>query len=171
MPITRAVLESFVVARTAAWVVLCKISATPLVDGYPRAWMHDPIGFAVRNSGGKTFNIAAPTDEDVQSVPDANIDQAMDLCELRLLETCLGNFARTNVTAGEIRQDWAVLYKQMCDRVISLRKRTASLWNIGGEVGTQGGAGTSTVGGSGTSGFSRSPTTGFSSSSTGTSSL
>ena len=49
--------------------------------------LDDPMGYAIRKSGGSVADATAVADADVTTVAEADVDQMLDLAELRALET------------------------------------------------------------------------------------
>lgn len=83
MTITRANLEAEVVSRIGAW--MSNVGFAVTTNG-SNANLNNPIGWAIRTSGGGTTAPALVTDADVQTLAATFFDQLADLAEFRALE-------------------------------------------------------------------------------------
>lgn len=60
----------------------------------------DPIAWALRQAGYSVADITDPTTAEVATVGSADLDEALDYAEYRLLETILGNLDDVDTTVG-----------------------------------------------------------------------
>lgn len=121
MSITRAEAESILIRRAGALIAAAGLDGST-VDG-TNADLNDPLGWAVRQAGGSVSSPGAVADADLATVADDDLDQLLDLAEVRTLESIAGNLDLVNITVGSRREELGALAQQV-ERAIE-RKRAA----------------------------------------------
>ena len=101
--ITLAQNETVLTLRQGAALVACSITATPLTDATPRAYLADSIAFGLREQGAVLINPIAPQDADFGAV--SNLDRLFDIEELRLMEFLCASFAQVTWSTNVQKQD------------------------------------------------------------------
>ena len=134
MNTTVAQIEAVLVGRTSGLLVVAGISSTPAADASPRAYLVDPIGYAVRKSGGTTASPFAPTSFDLDTVPAVNLDQLLDLAELRTLDNALGAWTEPDQAKGPLNQKLGRLAEFYLKRADSLRQKIKDVYKVDAEV-------------------------------------
>lgn len=84
MAITRAQVEGILVKRASG--LLTELGLSTAVGG-SNTDLNDPIGYAIRKTGGSVDNIALVDDADLSGIAAGDYDQLLDVAELRLLMT------------------------------------------------------------------------------------
>jgi hypothetical protein len=112
-----------------------------------KGWM-GTVGMDVTNSAGNTdlpividqalralgYAVAtplAPSDTDLQPVPDGRLDLLLGVVRLYTLRTCLGRFSDVNEQAGTDKQEWENLGKRMQAAAESLAKDLLERYGFG----------------------------------------
>lgn len=98
MTITRADVETILIRRCGSLLTAADLDGTT-IDG-TNVDLNDPIGVALRNMGYTVVSITNVADSDLESVPDEDIDQLLDLAELRTLESIEGNLDDVDIQAN-----------------------------------------------------------------------
>jgi hypothetical protein len=119
---TRAQVESILIDRTGGYLALADIAAAPRSDASPRAYLGDPIAWALRGIGLPLADPSSPSDLEVAAVPDGSFDEVLDRAELRVLLNVVGNWTAVTEQAGTDRQEWSKLLDQLWKRVQTLRE-------------------------------------------------
>lgn len=101
------------------------------VDG-TNANLNDPIGFGIRRSGGSVLNVALVGDADVLTVDTDDLDQLLDLSELRLLRNIKGSWAKTDISAGQLTEKLGDFAKQVEEDIKAMSEHLLSSYGIGG---------------------------------------
>ena len=127
MSITRANVENVLVHLLGP--MLTKAGMLILVDG-TNDDLGYPIGWALREAGYTTADITSPTDAEVNSAED-DIDEVVDLAELRTLANIVGNLDDVDVTVGPRSEKLSQLAIQVQKRLDSVEKRLEKLYGFG----------------------------------------
>lgn len=98
MTITRADVETILVRRCGSLLVAADLDGTT-IDG-TNVDLNDPIGVALRNMGYTVASITNVSNSDLESVTDEDVDQLLDLAELRTLESIEGNLDDVDIQAN-----------------------------------------------------------------------
>jgi hypothetical protein len=99
MTLTRANVESELVSRQEARMEVVEMAVT--VDG-SNADLNNPIGFAVRKSGGTVASFASVADGDLGGFEEADYDKLLDIAEYRLLLNIKGRWGKYDIRAGQL---------------------------------------------------------------------
>jgi hypothetical protein len=102
--ITRAQVETILLARCGNTLVACDLSAQPQQDSSPRQYCSEPIAEGLRFLGVAPADSTAPADADLAGVPDADLPALLDVAELRLMECCAGAFVQVTWSRGNDKQ-------------------------------------------------------------------
>jgi hypothetical protein len=155
MALTRAAVETILVQRTGRrldFVGLPGTGHTAGTDTPPRSYLSDALASAVRSLG---LTLADPTtvvDGDLISVTTGDqVDQLLDVAELRILETILGNWDKFDQTKGMDGQYLGRMADSLQKAIDALRKRIQVKYGIG--LGTLRGGGISFLRVEGTTDF------------------
>jgi hypothetical protein len=106
MSLTVAQAEAILIRRRGPAMVACDLDGTgsstwsPAADTSPRAYLADPLAKAFRTLGFQAADPLAPVDADLATLVFTEIDPFLDVAELRLLETCIGNYPDVDYTEG-----------------------------------------------------------------------
>src|SRR5512136_2373867 len=108
MTITRANAEAVLIKRTGHLLTVAGLDGTT-VDG-TNADLGDPIAFALRQIGLTVATAGTPTTAEVATVPAADVDEFLDLAELRTLQTILqGVLDLVTTSAGQRVDEYSQL--------------------------------------------------------------
>lgn len=102
MALSRAQAESILIRRGGTLLTAASLDGTTVSGS--NADLNDPLASALRQCGLTVANIASVADSDISALADTDIDKLLDLAELRVLESCLGNLDLVDVTAGPIKE-------------------------------------------------------------------
>jgi hypothetical protein len=83
------------------------------------------IAWALRALGYPTGTIRLATNDEVQAVPDAQLDALLDLTELRMLESIQTNLTAVTVKAGPVQEDYNNLSSRLAGIVNEKRANAA----------------------------------------------
>ena len=97
MTLTRANIEAILVQRCGAYMTAAGMVVT--VAG-SNANLNDPIGYAVRMSGGTVASYVAVADADILTVDSTDYDKLLDIAELRTLDSVATNLDDVDLTVG-----------------------------------------------------------------------
>ncbi len=125
---TRANIEQELVGRASAWLAAAGMAVT---YAGANASLNSPIGWAIRQSDGTVAAPALVTDADVATVASADLDQLLDLAELRTLENVLANYALVDAKAGPVEAKASQLADRLERRIAQLRSWIAQAYGIG----------------------------------------
>lgn len=120
MSISRANVENVLVHRVGPLLTKGGQDGTT-VDG-TNDDLSDPIAWALRQVGYSTADITNPTTAEVAAAVD-DVDEVVDMAELRILESLLGNLDDVDVQVGPRREDLSQLAKQ-----VETRLKRVSAW-------------------------------------------
>ena len=126
---TRAKVEGILIKRVGALMTKASLDGTT-VDG-TNADLNDPIGWALRQTAYTVSDISAVTTTEVGAVVAGDIDEFLDLAELRTLENVLGNLTLADTKLGPRSVNLGQITKQVEKRIESLNKKlqTQYGWN------------------------------------------
>jgi len=114
MTITRASLETILVQRCGS---LMSLVGMPVTYTGSNASLNDPIGYALRYAEYTVADITSVSNADIAELEDGDLDQILDVSELRLLENIQGNFSLVDITNGpeseKFSQSAAVIEKRI----------------------------------------------------------
>lgn len=96
------------------------------------AALNDPIGYALRRLGYSVADIGSVADADVTAVTSSDVDAALDLAELRLLQNILGNLDGVDITVGPRQERLSQLRDGVEMRIGKLAEQIAADHGIGG---------------------------------------
>jgi hypothetical protein len=126
---TRSDIELELVQRASAWLTAASMAVT---YAGANASLNAPIGWAIRQSDGTVAAPALVTDADVATLDSADLDQLLDLAELRTLENVLANYALVDAKAGPVEAKSSQLADRLERRINQLRSWIAQAYGIGG---------------------------------------
>lgn len=132
MTLTRASVESVLIRRTGTLLTAASLDGTTISGS--NADLNDPIASALRQCGLTVANIGNVADSDLAALADSDIDKLLDLAELRVLESCLGNLDLVDVKAGPIEEKLGQVGARL--EAAITRKRTAITRTYGIGLGT-----------------------------------
>lgn len=128
MSLTRANIETILVKRCGPLMTAAGMATTVLGSN---ADLNDPIGYAVRKTGGSVTSFVAVADADIAGVDELGYDQLLDLAELRTLETILGNLDDVDLRVGPRDEKFSQLRTDTEKRMERLQKRIEKEYGIG----------------------------------------
>lgn len=128
MAITRAQVETILIARVGGWLTLSSLDGTTS-DG-TNAALNDPIGFAIRLLGGTTDNPALVDDADLATVDDADLDKLLDIAEYRVLYSAQGALF-IDAKAGPVEAKRSAHGARLAALVSAKGQQLAVLYGIG----------------------------------------
>ncbi len=128
MTITRANVENVSIHRTGPLMTKASMDGTT-VDG-TNDDLAGPIGWALRQAGYSVADITNPTTAEVALAAD-DVDEILDLTELRTLEDILGNLDNVDITVGPRSEMLSQLAKQVEKRLEAVRSRVEKAYGLG----------------------------------------
>lgn len=129
MTITRAEVEAVLVRRSGKLLVAAGLDGTT-IDG-TNADLNDPIGSAVRQMGYSVASVVNVTDSDLSVIGDDEIDQLLDVAELRTLETVEGNLDQVDITVGPRSESLNQLSVRVRMKIDTVRRAIEKKYGIG----------------------------------------
>lgn len=132
MPLTRAQAESVLVARCGLMIDRVRLSLGPTytiaTDPSPRPVLSDPLALSARSLNLALANPTTVVDADLAPLlASADVAEFLDVAELRVIGTCLRNWAKVDQQAGIDRQslgqllaEWRQQYRDKLEEVKSL---------------------------------------------------
>lgn len=136
MPYTRRQIERVLIKRTGQFLSEAGLDGT--TQSGANDDLSDPIATTIRKMGYTVADLSEVADTDLANVPDGDIDQLLDMAELRVLETIEGNL--TLVTTGEADSSYSFsdLASRLSTRIQRLRDRIIEEYGVisGVEIGT-----------------------------------
>ena len=120
MTVTRANIESILVQRTGALMTFAGYAVT--VAG-SNANLNDPIGYALRQVGYSVASIALVVDADLATIDSDDIDQILDIAELRTLENISGNLDDVDITTGPVKENLSQIAANLEKRMARLQEK------------------------------------------------
>jgi hypothetical protein len=124
MSLTIAQVESVLIARRGPAMVACDLSANPLSDASPRLYLRDPLVSGLEMMGYATDDPAQAMDADLAGLARTEYRCLKDCAELRVLETCLGNFVDVDYTEG---RDGRKLQQLRADLIVECARKEAQI--------------------------------------------
>ncbi len=139
MAITRTQLETLLVGsdkisgRAGRMAVKARLYVAADVTLGTIPALADPIYQGLRSIGIYAADPTAPVDGDMVTLPPSGLSQVLDVAELRLLESCMGNWDRWDETAGVDSQAQGKLGELLQKRIEAVRKQLKDIYgNIPG---------------------------------------
>lgn len=130
MAVTRAQLETVLIARAGQWLTASGLDGTT-VDG-TNAALNDPICDALLQLEYSVADISSVADSDLANVPLTSYRQLLDVAELRVLESALENYNKVDSEAGAVKAELDDLGQRM-ERAIARKRATiAARYGIDG---------------------------------------
>ena len=128
MAITRANVENVLVHRAGALMTKAGMDGAT-VDG-TNTDLADPIAYGLRQAGYDVDDFTSPTDAEIDDAAD-DIDQVVDLAELRVLENILGNLDDVDTTLGPRTERLSQLASQVEKKLDRLQTKCQKLYGYG----------------------------------------
>ncbi|KKN57472.1 hypothetical protein LCGC14_0561840 [marine sediment metagenome] len=128
MTVTRANVENVSIHRTGPLMAKAGMDGTT-VDG-TNADLASPIAWALRQAGYSVADITNPTTSEVASASD-DVDEVLDLTELRVLEDIMGSLDDVDVTVGPRKEALSQLATQVQKRIKSVQDRVEKTYGFG----------------------------------------
>jgi len=135
MAVSRANVETVLVYRLGPLLTKAGQDGTT-VDG-TNVNLATPIGWALRMAGYSTASIASPTTAEVALAED-DIDEVLDLAEMRTLEDILGNLDDVDTSVGPRDEKLSQLAAQVEKKLKLVQDRLAGLYDHGAPLLTTG---------------------------------
>ncbi|MDB5352369.1 MAG: hypothetical protein JWN86_3616 [Planctomycetota bacterium] len=105
------------------------------LDGATRdgtnADLADPIAAGLRSLGLPVADITNPTSAELSAVADAQVDQLLDVAELRCLKSILGNIDEVDEQAGTDRKDFGKFAVALQAVIEALETRCRDMYGVG----------------------------------------
>jgi len=128
MTVTRANVEAILIQRCGAIMSVAGMAVT--VAG-SNASLNDPIGYALRQTGYTVANAASVADTDLDDLTDDDLDQVLDIAELRTLENVAGNLDDVDITSGPQSEKFSQLAANLEKRMARLQQRISDMYGSG----------------------------------------
>ena len=128
MTISRADVENVSIHRAGPLMTKAGMDGTT-VDG-TNTDLASPISWALRQAGYSVADITNPTTAEVALAAD-DVDEVLDLTELRTLEDILGSLDDVDVTVGPRREMLSQLSEQVQKRIKSVQTRVEKTYGLG----------------------------------------
>lgn len=128
MAITRANVENVTIHRTGPLMTKAGMDGTT-VDG-TNTDLASPIAWALRQAGYSVADITNPTTAEVALASD-DVDEVLDLTELRTLEDIMGSLDDVDVTVGPRKEMLSQLSDQVQKRIKSVQARVGKAYGFG----------------------------------------
>jgi hypothetical protein len=129
MTITRANVEAILVARCGKLLAAADLDGTTIAG--TNASLNDPIGWAARQLGYPVANLTAVSDSDLANVTDDEVDQLLDLAELRTLQNIEGNLDDVDISANGRDESLGQLVKQVQTRLDRVKAAIEKTYGTG----------------------------------------
>jgi len=129
MTITRANAEALLIKRCGDLLTVASLDGTTVAGA--NADLNDPIGFALRQVGLTVTTPTAVADADLAGLPDADLDEFLDLAELRTLETVHSHLLDlVDTAAGQRHDEYSQLANGLALKIdrLGLRLRQVYGW-------------------------------------------
>jgi hypothetical protein len=127
MSLTRVQVETILVKRCGPLLTAAGMATT---FAGANTDLNDPIGYAIRKSGGTVTAITAVVDADIATIDSSDHDQLLDLAELRTLETILGNLDDVDIRVGPRDEKLSQLRTDLEKRLARLQKRIQDEYGV-----------------------------------------
>ena len=131
MTITLQQVETVLVGRAQKIMVLVGFSVMTVGTNED---LTDPISMALRKVGVTVADITAPTNDELALVPEAKVDQFLDLAELRLWQNLLGSLDLVDTTALSRSEAWGQIAKQIQTKIDRLTERITTAYVVPGTL-------------------------------------
>ena len=115
MTITRDNVEAILVQRCGKLLAAADMDGTTIAG--TNASLNDPIGWSTRRLGYPVANLTSVSNADLASVADEEVDQLLDLAELRTLQNIEGNLDDVDISANGRSESLGQLVKQVQTRL------------------------------------------------------
>jgi hypothetical protein len=125
--ITRASVETILIQRAGAYLTAASMDGTSHAG--TNESLNDSIGYALRKIGYSVADITLITDADLAGV--SEVDQLLDLAELRTLDNILGNLALVDITLGPRKESLSQLASALEKRIARLHSYIELEYGIG----------------------------------------
>jgi len=129
MTLTRTQVERILISRCG------RLLTAAGLDGATRTGanddLNDPIGSALRALGRSVADLSAVADADLAGVTEAQIDQLLDVAELRTLETIEGNLDQVDITIGPRSERLNQLATQVRAKIDAKRAAVEAAYGVG----------------------------------------
>lgn len=129
MTTTRANVEAAIVADLGAWMAAAGLAVTIVGTN---ASLNNPIGWAIRMSGGTTAAPALVTDADVATVSTSYYDQLIALAELKTLEAIYQGWTAVDVRGLSFEESGDQFGKRVWAALQAKREEVEGVYGIGG---------------------------------------
>lgn len=135
MTITRASAEAILVRRLGPLMTKAGLAVTFTGSN---ADLSDPLGWGFRQAGYTLTSFTTVSDTDLAGVSGDDLDEMLDLAELRLLENILGNLDGVDVRLGPREEKLSQLTDKIERRIKALREKLELVYNWSASVLTTG---------------------------------
>src|SRR5215212_491512 len=126
MAVTRANIETILIRRCGKLLSAAGLDGTTVSGA--NADLNDGIGSALRTLGYTVASLVSVADSDVSVVADSEIDQLLDLAELRTLESVAGNLDKVTIQSEDQRKQWSDLAARLETTITRMRSRYSALY-------------------------------------------
>ena len=127
MAVTRANVEVNLIRRLGNLMTKAEMDGST-ADG-TNTDLADPIGWALRQAGYPTADITDPTTAEVAAAV-GDIDQVMDLSEMRTLESILGGLDDVDITLGPRDEKLSQLAEQAEKKLVAIQDKIQKLYSF-----------------------------------------
>ena len=135
MAVTRANVEVNLIRRLGPLMTKAGMDGST-ADG-TNTDLADPIAWALRQAGFSTADITNPTTAEVAAA-ESDIDQVMDLGELRTLESILGGLDDVDISLGPRDEKLSQLAEQAEKKLAAIQKKVEDLYSFSASALTTG---------------------------------
>lgn len=127
MAVTRANVETNLIRRLGNLMTKAGMDGST-ADG-TNTDLADPIAWGLRESGYSTADITNPTSAEVAAAEE-DIDQVMDLSELRTVESILGGLKNVDITLGPRSESFHQLALQAEKKLAAIQDKVEKLYSF-----------------------------------------
>jgi hypothetical protein len=127
--LTRAVLESILIRRCGRRMAFAKLDG--ITQNGTNLDLNDPIREGLDSIGVTAANAINVADSDLATISGKRLSQILDVAELRVLESILGNWDEFDQARGIDRQDLGKMGEAIRTRVNDLQARLMKLYGVG----------------------------------------
>lgn len=120
MPLTRANVETILIARCGRLLTLSGLNGTTQ-DGTNVA-LADPIRQGLSSVSIVTATLGIVADDDLAMVDSTTIDEMLDVAELRALESCLGNLDQPDQMADTNNEQWLGRLRDSIEKTVARKQ-------------------------------------------------
>jgi hypothetical protein len=129
MTITRAEVETILIRRCGSLLTAADLDGTT-ING-TNVDLNDPIGAALRRMEYTVASLTAVTDLDLAPVSADDVDQLLDLAELRTLENIEGNLDDVDITVGPRSESLNQLSVRVRMKIDTKRREIEKAYGLG----------------------------------------